>query len=99
MDTKFTSVFWKSLGDLMETKIRTMYPFHPQADNAAERTNKPMKHVLLTILIANVLESPEGASPDRLRLLIFVKMAINKAPIVDTELSPLYLNIRTSVPL
>ena len=41
-DTKFTSVFWRSLCHLMEVKARMTSPFHAQANGAAERTNHTM---------------------------------------------------------
>ena len=82
-DTKFTSVFWKSLCDLMMMKMRMTSPYHPQANGAAERPNQTMKQVLRTIGLAKMLEASEAASPNWLRLLDFVQIAINNAPIAD----------------
>ena len=92
-DTKFTSAFWKSLCHLMEIKTRMTSPFHPQANGAAERTNQTMKQVLQTIVLAKLQEFRDGTFPNWLRLLDFVEIAINNAPIANTELSPFYLNL------
>ena len=88
-DTKFTSVFWKSMCDIMEIKMQMTSPLHPQANGAGERTNQTMKHVLWTRE-----EASEAASTNWLLRLDFVEIAINNAPIADTELSPFYLNLR-----
>ena len=57
-----------------------------------------MKHVLRTIVLAKTQECSEAASPNWLRLLDFVEMAINNATVADTELSPFYLNLRYHPP-
>ena len=58
-----------------------------------------MKQVLRTIVLAK-LQQPSAAAPgippqtpNWLRLLTLVEIAINNAPIADTELSPYYLNL------
>ena len=93
-DVKFTSRFWRALCELMEIKTRMTSPFHPQANGAAERTNQTMKQVLRTIVLAK-LQQPSAAAPGNspqtpnwLRLLTLVEIAINNAPIAYTELSP-----------
>ena len=68
-------------------------PFHPQANGAAERTNQTMKQVLRTIVIAKIHEATAAPSTNWIRLLDLVEIAINNAPIADTELSPFYLNL------
>ena len=65
--------------------MRMTLPFHPQANGAAERTNKTMKQVLQNIFTAKMLESQAVASPNWLRLLDCVETVINNAPIADTE--------------
>ena len=52
-----------------------------------------MKQVLRTIVLAKMQEASEADSPNWLRLLDFVEIAINNAPIADTELSQFYLNL------
>ena len=52
--TRFTSVLWKSLCDIMEIKMRMTYTFHPQANGAAERTNQTLKQVLRTIVLTKM---------------------------------------------
>ena len=93
---KFTSLFWKALCELMEIKQRMTSTFHSQANGAAERTNQTMKQVLRTIVLARTQQPPaagQARSTNWLRLLTFVDIAINNAPIADTELSPDYLNL------
>ena len=57
-----------------------------------------MKQVLrtITIVLAKMQEASEAASPNRLRLLDLVDIAINNAHIAYTELSPFYLNFGTT---
>ena len=38
-DTKFTSIFWKELHQLMGTKLLMSMAFHPQTDSATEWAN------------------------------------------------------------
>ena len=77
----------------MEIKTRMTSPFHPQANGAAERTNQTMKQVPRTIVLAMLQEVRDGSFSNWLRLLDFVEIAINNAPIANTELIPFYPNL------
>ena len=52
-----------------------------------------MKQVLRTVVLAKQQEPNVGPTPNWLRLLDMVEIAINNAPIANTELSPFYLNL------
>ena len=73
-------------------------PFHAQANGAAERISQTMEQtmknekVLRTVVLAKQQQPNVGPTPNWLRLLDIVKIAINNAPIANTELSPFYLN-------
>ena len=60
-------------------------PYHPQDNGQAERTNQTLKHVLRTLL----LSQDETRLPE---LIVLAVIAINGAPIANTEYSPFYLN-------
>ena len=93
MDTKFISVFWRSLCHLMEVKARMTTPFHAKDNGAAERTNQTIKQVLRTVALAKQQDPNVGPTPNSLKLLDMVEFAINNAPNANTELSPFYLNL------
>jgi len=69
------------------------FQFHPHANGAAERTNQTVKQVLVTIVHAKMREASEAASPNWLQPRDCLEIAINNAPIADTEQSPFYLNL------
>ena len=77
----------------MDVKARMTSPFHSQENGAAERTNQTMKQVLMTVVLAKHQEANVGPTPNLLRLLDMVDIAINNAPIANTELSLFYLNL------
>ena len=68
-------------------------PFHAQANSAAERTNQTMKQALRTVVLAKQQQPNVGSTLNWVRLLDMVEIAINNAPIANTELSPFYLNL------
>ena len=60
-------------------------PYHPQANGQAERTNQTLKQVLRTLLLS--LDETRWSE-----LTVLAEIAINGAPIANTEYSPFYLN-------
>ena len=64
---------------------RRSSPYHPKANGQAERTNQTLKQVLRTLL----LSQEETRWPD---LIVLAEIAINGAPIANTEYSPFHLN-------
>ena len=77
----------------MGVKTRMTSPFHAQANGAAERTNQRMKQVMRTVVLAKQHDPNVGPTPNWVRLQGMVEIAINNAPIANTELSPFYLNL------
>ena len=80
----FTSAFWKALMQLYDIDHHFTSPFHPPANVQAERTNQTLLQVLRTMCA-------ERGTRDWLRLLTLAEMAINNAPIANTEYTPYYL--------
>ena len=81
----FTSALWTTLCSALSIKQRASTPYHPQTNGQAERTNQTLKQVLRILQI----QRPETPW---VHLLSLAEMAINNAPISDTEYSPYYLN-------
>ena len=52
-----------------------------------------MKQVFVTVVLAKQQESNVGPIHNWLRLLYKAEIAINNAPIANTELNPIYLNL------
>jgi hypothetical protein len=84
-DKLFMSLFWTELMKFLDVHLRRSSPYHPQTNGQAERTNQTLKQVFRTLL----LERPESRWTD---LLVLAEIAINSAPIANTEYSPFYLN-------
>ena len=63
--------------------MRRSSPYHPPANGQAERTNQTLKQVLRTLL----LSQEETRWPD---IIVLAEIAINGAPIANTEYSPFY---------
>ena len=91
-DNRFRSEFWESLCLVMGIKRRMSSPFHPQTNGQAERTNKTMKQVLRTMVLAKLSQNPQQ-TVNWVQLLDFVEIAVNNAPIGGTEFSPYYVNL------
>ena len=84
-DHLFMSQFWKQLLMFLDIKPRMSSPYHPQTNGQSERTNQTMKQVFRT------LAAVKPGAP-WIDLLVLVEIAINSAPIANTEYSPYYLN-------
>ena len=50
-DSKFTSIFWKSLHKVMGTRLRFSIAFYPQMDGQLERTIQTLKDMLRACVI------------------------------------------------
>jgi hypothetical protein len=45
-DSRFLGMFWSSLWELMDTKLKKSTTFHPQTDGQIEVVNRTMVHLL-----------------------------------------------------
>ena len=83
-DSKFTSLFWKSLWSLLDTKLAMSTAFHPETDGQTERTNRTLEQML------RAYTNKQQDNWDE--LLPYCEMAYNNSKIVSTGYSPFYLN-------
>ena len=81
-DAKFMSAFWENLCSHLNVKIRPSSAFHPQTNGQTERMNQTIEQLLRIAHYEN---------RNWLDLLDMVEMAINNAPLVDTDYSPYFL--------
>lgn len=49
-DVRFTSRFWKSLWEILGTRLRMGTSYHPQTSNRVERMNQTCEHVLRCLI-------------------------------------------------
>jgi hypothetical protein len=84
-DAIFMSNFWVTLMTFLDIRLRRSSPYHPQTNGQAERTNGTLKQVLRALLLERPWEN-------WLDLIGLAEIAINSAPIANTEYSPFYLN-------
>jgi hypothetical protein len=83
-DARFTSLFWKSLWDLLDTKLRMSTAHHPQTDGQTENMNKTLEQILRAFC---------GAKQDDWdELLPYAEIAYNSAKNLSTGFSPFYLD-------
>jgi predicted aspartyl protease len=83
-DSKFTSQFWKSLWQLLDTKLAMSTAFHPQTDGQTEVMNKMLEQMLRAF--TNVKQDNWD------ELLPYCEIAYNNSKNVTTGYSPFYLN-------
>ena len=77
------SEFWTELMKFLDMDARRSSPYHPQTNGQAELTNQTLKQVLRTLL----LSQDETGWPE---LIVLAEIAINGAPIANTEYSPFF---------
>ena len=83
-DTKFTSIFWKELHRLMESKLLMSTTFHPQTDGAMEQANRSIAQILRTV-VAN-------DQKDWSRKCLMGEFSINSSISTTTGYTPFELN-------
>jgi hypothetical protein len=83
-DSKFTSLFWKSLWSLLDTKLAMSTAFHPETDGQTERMNRTLEQML------RAYTNKQQNNWDE--LLPYCEMAYNNSKNVSTGFSPFFLN-------
>ena len=83
-DSKFTSLFWKSLWSLLDTKLAMSTAFHPETDGQTERMNRTLEQML------RAYSNKQQDNWDE--LLPYCEMAYNNSKNVSTGYSPFFLN-------
>ena len=83
-DSKFTSLFWKSLWSLLGTTLAMSTAFHPETDGQTENMNRTLEQML------RVWTNKEQNNWDT--LLPYCEMAYNNSKHISTGYSPFYLN-------
>ncbi|MBW0555039.1 hypothetical protein O181_094754 [Austropuccinia psidii MF-1] len=88
-DPKFTSEFWKSLYDMLGTKLAFSTAYYPQTDGLAERMIQRMEDII-RILCAYGMEYKDhgGYTHDWVILLPEVQLAYNTSQHSNTGKSP-----------
>ena len=76
----FVLQLWTELTKFLDIDARRSSPYHPQANEQAERTNMPLNQVLRTLL----LSQEETRWPE---LIVLAEIAINGAPIANTSIA------------
>ena len=82
-DSKLLSDFWKHLCILLYIQIRPSSAFHRQTNGQTERANQTMKQLLRIATLQN---------KKWLEVLPIVEMAMNSAPLANTQFAPFLLN-------
>jgi transposase InsO family protein len=82
-DSKFTSLFWRSLWQLLDTKLNMSTAYHPQSDGQTEVMNKTLEQVLRAYASAEQDDWDEH--------LPYAEIAYNSSEHASTKFSPFYL--------
>lgn len=83
-DSKFTSLFWQSLWELLDTKLAMSTAFHQQTNGQTEIMNRTLEQMLRAYTSAK--------QDDWDDLLPYAEIAYNSAKQSSTGYSPFYLN-------
>jgi transposase InsO family protein len=73
--SQFTSRFWKSFHENMDTKLNFSSAYHPQTDGQAERTNQVLQDVLRSYALQH------GSSWTRVYLMLNSHIIIAIKPV------------------
>jgi len=83
-DAKFTSNFWKSLFEILQTKLKFSTANHPQTDGQTERMNRSIEEMLR----ACVNEGPHQWD----KYIKLCEFAYNNSKNASTKYTPFFLN-------
>src|SRR5262249_42398304 len=90
-DSKFTSLFWKSLMQRLNIQSKMSSAFHPQTDGQTERMNRTLEQILRMYVEYNQKNWES--------LLPLAEFAINNHVSASTGYSPFYLNYGLHPPM
>ncbi|KAG3109543.1 hypothetical protein PI126_g24875 [Phytophthora idaei] len=83
-DPRFTAKFWKSLFQVLGTRLDMSTADHPQTDGQTERVNRVVEDILRSVCA----EAPRRWS----EVLPLVEFALNNAVRASTGFTPFYVN-------
>ncbi|KAG3201713.1 hypothetical protein PC128_g3691 [Phytophthora cactorum] len=83
-DPRFSSKFWKSLFQVLSTRLDMSTADHPQTDGQTERVNRVVEDILRSVCA----EAPRRWS----EVLPLVEFALNNAVHASTAFTPFYVN-------
>ena len=89
-DPRFTAHFWRTVFEMLHTKLAMSTSFHPQTDGQTERANRTIEDILRSYV--NSLQD------DWDEYLPFAEIAYNKSIQASTGFSPYYLNTGRDLP-
>jgi transposase InsO family protein len=78
--SQFTSIFWKSFHENMDTKLNFILVYHPQTDGQTERTNQVLEDVLRACALRH------GSSWDK--SLAYAEFSYNNSNQASMKMSP-----------
>ena len=82
-DSRIMSLFWKSVFEILGTKLLYSSAYHPQTDGHTERTNRTLEQMLRMYVQRNAQEWDCYLAP--------LEFAYNNATQASTGYSPFYL--------
>lgn len=89
-DPRFTAHFWRTVFEMLRTKLAMSTSFHPQTDGQTERANRTVEDILRSYV--------DSLQDDWDEYLPFAEIAYNKSIQASTGFSPYYLNTGRDLP-
>ena len=89
-DPRFTAHFWRTVFEMLRTKLAMSTSFHPQTDGQTERANRTIEDILRSYV--------DSLQDDWDEYLPFAEIAYNKSIQASTGFSPYYLNTGRDLP-
>ena len=83
-DPRFTSLFWKSLWELLQTKLAMSTAFHPETDGQTERANRTLED-MLRAYVNNEQDNWDEH-------LVSLEIAYNNSLQASTGFTPFHMN-------
>lgn len=89
-DPRFIAHLWKSLWEILQTKLDMSTSYHPESDGQTERANRTLEDMLRAYV--------SSSQDDWDELLPLMEMAYNASIQASTGFSPYYLNTGRNFP-